>query len=140
MHKSRERDNKFFKFFSAADPLKFIAMDIPGPFKKSAKNHRYVLYIADRLTELCLTVPLKSTTAAAVTQAFLENWEYPYQNPLYTLTDNGSQFWSKFFATVCSMLCIKHVTAMAYHPQTNGQAEQFNKALVECLRNYFAEH
>lgn len=69
-------------------------MDILGPFTKSAKGHQYIMAITNRFTKFCLTVLLKSITAAAVGQTFLENWDYPYVILLYLVTDNGSQFFS----------------------------------------------
>jgi transposase InsO family protein len=41
------------------------------------------------------------------------------------LTDNGSAFRSKRFATACRKLQLKHVFTRAYRPQTNGKAERF---------------
>ena len=41
------------------------------------------------------------------------------------LTDNGSAFRSKRFATACRRLKIKHKFTRAYRPQTNGKAERF---------------
>ena len=41
------------------------------------------------------------------------------------LTDNGSAFRSKRFATACRKLKLKHVFTRAYRPQTNGKAERF---------------
>jgi len=41
------------------------------------------------------------------------------------LTDNGSAFRSKAFATACQTLGLKHSFTRAYRPQTNGKAERF---------------
>ena len=41
------------------------------------------------------------------------------------LTDNGSAFRFKRFATACRKLKLKHVFTRAYRPQTNGKAERF---------------
>lgn len=41
------------------------------------------------------------------------------------LTDNGSAFRSKAFATACARLGLKHRFTRAYRPQTNGKAERF---------------
>ena len=41
------------------------------------------------------------------------------------LTDNGSAFRSKAFATACRTLRIKHSFTRPYRPQTNGKAERF---------------
>jgi len=41
------------------------------------------------------------------------------------LTDNGSAFRSRDFASACAALGIKHKFTRAYRPQTNGKAERF---------------
>jgi transposase InsO family protein len=41
------------------------------------------------------------------------------------LTDNGSAFRSKGFASACRRLELKHSFTRAYRPQTNGKAERF---------------
>jgi len=41
------------------------------------------------------------------------------------LTDNGSAFRSRDFASACAELGIKHKFTRAYRPQTNGKAERF---------------
>lgn len=41
------------------------------------------------------------------------------------LTDNGSAFRSKRFASACRRLQVKHKFTRAYRPQTNGKAERF---------------
>ena len=54
--------------------------------------------------------------------------------PYYVLTDYGPQFVTKFFEAFCSMLGLKHYLTTAYHPQTNGQTERFNKTIAARLR------
>ena len=56
------------------------------------------------------------------------------------LTDNGSQFTSSFFLAVCKILSIESVFTTAYHPQTNGQGERFNRTLFSTLRHYLADN
>lgn len=58
----------------------------------------------------------------------------------YILTDNGTQIVSKFFATMCPLLGIRHLESTAYHPQTNCQAERVKKTILLCFRHYDAEH
>lgn len=41
------------------------------------------------------------------------------------MTDNGSCYRSKAFATACRTLGIKHIMTRPYTPQTNGKAERF---------------
>lgn len=73
---SRERHHKLLKLFPAAGSLEFVAMDFLGPFKKSAQARQYILVVTDRFIKFCRAVPMNSSSAAAVSQAFLENWVY----------------------------------------------------------------
>jgi transposase InsO family protein len=72
----------------------------------------------------------------AVAEAFCDHWVFVYGPPVSLLTDNGPQFAAKFFQAACAELSIKKVFTTAYHPQTNGQVERYNRTLVEALRAY----
>ncbi|CAN8077309.1 unnamed protein product [Agarophyton chilense] len=120
--------------------MEFVAMDILGPLPKSSHGKRFVLVKTDTFTKFTRALPLGKTKATDVATAFLSHWVYPYGMPLYLLTDNGSQFVPKFFSHVCATLGIKHVTTTAYHPQTNGQVERFNRTLLDRLGHYVLEN
>ena len=128
------------RLFSTTCPLEFLAMDLLGPLRRTHQGNEYVLVITDRCTKLCRSVPLRNTKAVTVATVFLYLWAYAYGVPSYVLTDNGPQFAAKFFEAVCTMIGIKHVFTTAYHPQTNGQVERFNKTIAARLRLYVAEH
>ena len=49
--------------------------------------------------------------------------------PESVLTDNGKQFDSRFFQSVCQLHGFSNVYTSAYHPQANGQAERYNWTL-----------
>jgi hypothetical protein len=93
----------------------------------------------DRFSKLTRTIPLRTTSAFVVAKAFCDHWVFVYGPPRYILTDNGSQFTAKFFLAVCRELGIDKVFTTAYHPQTNGQVERFNRTIVNSLRGYVAE-
>jgi hypothetical protein len=59
-----------------------------------------------------------------------------YGPPRYLLTDNGTQFNAKFFLSVFQELGIAKIFTTAYHPQTNGQVERFNRKIINSLRGY----
>ncbi len=65
---------------------------------------------------------------------------YNFGPPVYVLTDNGTQFASKFFSEACQILGIGKLFTTSYHPLTNGQAERFNRTILNSLRSYVAEH
>jgi transposase InsO family protein len=72
-------------------------------------------------------------TALLVARAFCDHWAYWYGPPLSLLTDNGPQLTVKLFLAVFAELGIKIFTT-AYHPQTNGQVERYNRTILDSLR------
>ena len=128
------------KLFPAQAPLEFVSIDILGELMKTPRGNRFLLVIADRFSKLVRTVPLKSTSGAAIAQAFVTHWVLPYGAPLKLLSDNGKQFTARFFQRVCNLLGVKNVYTTTYHPQTNGQVERFNRTLLAGIRSYSVEH
>ena len=49
------------------------------------------------------------------------------------MTDNGSCYRAKAFASMCKRLHLKHIFTKPYRPQTNGKAERF---IQTCLREW----
>jgi Integrase core domain/Integrase zinc binding domain/Chromo (CHRromatin Organisation MOdifier) domain len=136
--KERKRTS-FLKLFPAAEPLEYVSLDILGPLPKTEHGNRFLLVITDRFSKLTRTVPLRVISALAVAKAFCEHWVFVYGPPRYALTDNGAQFAAKFFLAVCRELGIAKVFTTAYHPQTNGQVERYNRTIVNALRGYVCE-
>jgi transposase InsO family protein len=111
-------------------------MDILGPLQKTEHGNRFLLVISDRFSKLIRTVHMRTITALGVAKAFCDAWVFSYGPPRYFLTDNGTQFNAKFFLSVCRELGIAKIFATAYHPQTNGQVERFNRTIINSLRGY----
>lgn len=53
---------------------------------------------------------------------------------------NGPQFVSKFFEPLCTFLVVNHLRTTAHCPQTDGQAEHYNKTIVVHLCHYVLEN
>ena len=127
------------KLFPPSKPLEYVAMDILGPLPRAKAGKRFILVITDRFTKLTKTEALRTITALSVAKAFCRTWVYNFGTPKIVLTDNGSQFASRSFLQVCRILGIYKVFTTEYHPQTNGQAERFNRTILASLRDYVSE-
>ena len=53
--------------------------------------------------------------------------------PRTIISDEGSHFANKVFAKLMSRCGIKHMTGLAYHPQSNRQAEISNMEIKKIL-------
>ena len=56
-----------------------------------------------------------------------------FGTPRTIISDGGSHFANKIFAKLMSRNGIKHIMSLAYHPQTNGQAEISNREIKRIL-------
>ena len=53
--------------------------------------------------------------------------------PRTIISDEGSHFANKVFAKLMSIYGIKHIMGLAYHPQSNGQAEISNMEIKKIM-------
>ena len=49
------------------------------------------------------------------------------------LSDHWAAFLSRLLKEICNLLGVKKINATAYHPQTNGLTERFNRTLTDML-------
>jgi transposase InsO family protein len=114
-------------------------MDILGLLAETKSGNRFLLVMVDLFSKLTRTVPLRTIIATEVANIFFYESYCAYGAPVILLTDNGTQFVSKFFQTVCRLLGVKQVLITAYHPQTNGQCERFNRTILSTLSHYISD-
>lgn len=94
-------------------------MDILGSLLKTSTGNRFVVVITDRYSKLTRAVPTKTNTAPQIVTIFMGNWAMPYGIPEFHLTDNGAQFFGKFFNSMRLYLSTKLLTATSFHLQAN---------------------
>lgn len=128
------------RLFPATEPLTEVNVDILGPLPVSLTRNKYVLAFTDRFSKVVRCVALKKVTAVTVASALVEVWVASYGPPDVLLSDQGSQFMSKFFIAVCRTLGIETRESTPYHPQTNGQVERYNRTIIKQLRHYVADN
>lgn len=55
-------------------------------------------------------------------------------------TDQGSQFESRLFREMRKVLQINKTLTTAYHPQSDGMVERFNRTIKDTLSKYLTVH
>ncbi len=115
-------------------PFEVIGMVFLGPIQPhSLQGNNYVLFFTDYFTKWIEVIALP-TFSALVTRRALMNRIILRHGPPRAITDRGSNFTSALFAALCKALNVKHTKTTAYHPQTNGQTERFNKTVIMLIK------
>ncbi|MBW0569759.1 hypothetical protein O181_109474 [Austropuccinia psidii MF-1] len=103
------------------------------------ENFNAFLVIVDRYRKSvrCLP-PHKQNTAMDTTFLFWNNIIATCRVPKTVISDRDPNFTSEFWTTLYDILRIKLAFSTAYHPQTNGIAEQIIQTIEEIIRRFCA--
>ena len=96
-------------------------MDFMGPFPSSFSN-LYILLAIDYISKWVEAIHTRTKDAKVVAN-FLHNHIFTrYGTPRALIIDGGTHFCNKLIDKMLRKYGVQHWTALAYHPQTNGQA------------------
>lgn len=114
-------------------PMQRVAMDLTGPLPLTHRRNRYVLVCMDYFSKWVETYALPNIEAKTVARAFVEEFCCRFGLPEEIHSDQGSQFQSALFTQMCCMFGIGKTRTTAYHPQSDGMVERFNRTLKNML-------
>lgn len=109
-----------------------IHMDHLGPFVKTDCHNKYVLGLIDGFSKYVVLKAVKDTSAFE-TVNFLQCFICNYGKPTRVITDRGTAFTAHLFEEFCKRHAIIHIKVAAGTPRGNGQIEQLNKTILNCL-------
>ena len=120
--------------YQAGNPLDRVHIDILGPFPISRSGNRYVLMLIDQFTRWLEAYPLPDQTAEQVARVVVDQFIARFGSPLYIHSDQGRNFESDLFGSVCELLDIVKTRTTPTHPASNGQVERYNTILLALIR------
>ncbi|KRY17330.1 Retrovirus-related Pol polyprotein from transposon [Trichinella patagoniensis] len=118
---------------AAGYPLQRVGMDILGPLEKTPSGNRYVLVLTDYFTKWTAAFPLANMEASTVAKVLVEKYIACFGAPDYLHSDQGCSFEASVVLEMCRLFGINKTRTFPYHPQGNGQAERFNRTLLDML-------
>ncbi|XP_052735490.1 uncharacterized protein LOC108328707 [Vigna angularis] len=119
-------------------PFAQWGLDIVGPLPPAKAQNKFLLVAVDYFTKWIEAEPLSVISAQRV-QKFIWHLVCRFGLPQKIITDNGRQFIERKLEEFLNSLGIKHITSSVEHPQTNGQAEAANKAILTELKKRLGE-
>ncbi|XP_054806252.1 uncharacterized protein LOC129308907 [Prosopis cineraria] len=103
-----------------------------GPFPMSF-NNQYILVAVDYVSKWIEAVVFPTNDAKVVLK-FLKNHIFTrFGAPRAIVSDGGTHFCNNQFQSLLKKYGVKYKVALAYHPQTNEQAEISNQEIKKIL-------
>ena len=90
--------------------------------------------MVDQFTKLVESVPLPSQTAEETARAAVNEFFSRFGYAFYIHTDQGRNFESQLFKSICNLLSVHKTRTTAYRHSANGQLERYNRTLMDAAR------
>lgn len=115
-------------------PMEFVSIDI-AYMPTDSDGYQYILLTGDIFSKYIDAIPLRDQTAPSIIRAFKKEWIFTHGNPLYLLSDQGSNVDGETMRQFCETLGIKKRRSSPFHSQGNGFAERNIRSVREILRS-----
>ena len=115
-----------------AGPFDRVGVDVIR-FPPSQRGNKYAIAFVDYLTKWPEVFPAKDQSALTIARLLVEKVVARHGVPTQLLSDRGASFLSNLMRKVYELLGLKKVNTTAYHPQTDGLVERFNRTLTDML-------
>jgi transposase InsO family protein len=113
--------------------FEIVACDVLEIKPASLNGNSKVLVIGDCFTRFIAAVPIPNERAETLAKVLLDHWILLYGPPEKLLSDRGPSFMSSVLREVLDVVGCRKIYTSAFHPQTDGMIERFNRTLCEDL-------
>lgn len=119
-------------------PFEKVAVDVVGPFRRTARGNRYAVVFVEYLTRWVQAFPISDASAAVIARLLVEHVVCVHGAPKSLIADNASHFRNELLNHVCRLLGVHQSFISVYHPQANGLVERFNRTVKTMLGKFLA--
>ena len=119
-------------------PNERVHMDLLGPLKQGNASY-YVIVMTDAFTKYTLLSSSLTKSGPAIAAVVQATWIATFGVPVQVVTDQGNEWTNHMLQHLWQRLGISHRKTTPYHPQSNGQAEVFNKTIKRYLATLSTE-
>ena len=113
-------------------PFDRVGVDVIQ-FPKTSRGNQYAVVFVDYLTKWPEVFAVPDQSAATIARLLVEEIVSRHGVPSEVLSDRGRAFLSGLMQEVERLLGFKKVNTTAYHPQTDGLVERYNRTLTSML-------
>ena len=113
-------------------PFDRVGVDIIQ-FPRTKRGNRYAVVFIDYLTKWPEAFAVPDQSSATVAKLLVEEMVSRHGVPSEVLSDRGQAFLSGLMKEVALLLGFHKINTTAYHPQTDGLVERYNRTLTAML-------
>ncbi|XP_064881138.1 uncharacterized protein K02A2.6-like [Oncorhynchus nerka] len=117
-----------------------VGVDVVGPFPTTDSGNRWVLTAMDYFTKWPEAYALPDQEAETIVDALTAGMFSRFGAAESIHSDQGRNFESRVFATMCERLGMHKTRTTPLHPQSDGLVERFNKTLGQQLAIVSSKH
>jgi hypothetical protein len=118
-----------------------IGMDFIVGLPRTRYGYDLIRVIVDRLTKVAHFIPIKTTySGAQLVELYMSRIICLHGVPKKIVSDQGTQFTSRFWKRLHESMDTKLNFSSAYHSQTDEQTERTNQVLEDMLRACALKH
>ena len=118
-------------------PFTQWGIDIVRPLPTAPAQKKLLLVTIDYFNKWIKAEAFASIKDKDVVQFVWKNFVYRFGIPQSIVIDNGPQFDNDVCKNFCHELKIRNLYSTSWYPQSNGQAEASNKALLIALKKVY---
>ena len=108
------------KYHSGA-PMERVHLDFLGPLPETTQGNAHILVMVDQFSKWLECTPLPTQTAEQTATAAVNEFFSRFGFPFKIFTDQGRNFESRLFKSICDVLQIHKTRTTPYRPSSNGQ-------------------
>ena len=132
--KSKPRPRAPLQSIPSGNPMQRVHIDIVGPLPRTKKGNCYILTAECSFTKWVEAWAIPNQRASTCAKTLVRHWICRFGVPDSIHSDQGRNFESKVFEEMCHLLQMHKSRSTAYHPEGNGQVENFHKTLKAMLK------
>ena len=121
-------------------PFGQVGIDVVGPLPETERSNQYIIVLVDYSTRWVEAFPTRDNSVGTIARLLLDEWFPRYGAPHTLLSDQGSEFMNELVAAILELFRVRKIWTSAYHPQTNGLVERFNRTIKSLLGIYVQDH
>lgn len=136
----RTKQNSPLQLYNTGDPMERVAIDVLGLLPETERGNKYNLIAMEHFSKRPKAYALPSQDSVTVTDILASQVFTRFGVPAELQSDDGRNFEFHVFQEVCSLLGFHKTRTTAFHSQSDGMVEQYNRTLDNQLTTFVEDH